>query len=70
MPPASLVRLPIVQPDLSHDAFWDAPFPPVAGRMLDKMSKATRARLKQLGNVVCPLQGRLAMRALLPGLTC
>lgn len=56
------------QVDLRHDPFWDSPFPPVQERMIMRMSKLAKARLKQLGNVVCPLQGRLAMRSLIPGL--
>ena len=53
---------------LRHNTFWNAPFPLVQERMLMRMTKENKARLKQLGNVVCPLQGRLAMRCLVPGL--
>lgn len=66
--PATLTNPRSVAVDLSHDPFWDAPFPPVEERMLKSMTKANRARLTQLGNVVNPLQGKLAMRCLVPGL--
>lgn len=59
---------PILSEVFDHDPFWDTPFPPVEDRMLKSMTAANKARLRQLGNVVCPLQGKLAMRCLISGL--
>jgi len=55
--------------DLSHNSFWtESELPPVEERMLLKGTKEGDARMKQLGNVVCPLQGEMAMRVLIPGI--
>ena len=66
--PVRGLLVPTPATGLGHDPFWDTPMPPVQERMLKRMTKENKARLMQLGNVVCPLQGRLAMRCLVPGL--
>ena len=55
--------------DTKHNPFWtEQPIPAVEERMVMKGNKKADARMKQIGNVVCPLQGELAMRVLIPSL--